>query len=201
MQVVSVKAFSDFWRIVKIKIHLKFKRGDLKIMFCPTCGKGENAPDTYCRNCGAFLTDSSGDASLMNRILGANMPEKRVNVGLAFDVLTLIFSSLLLIFLFGYFDRRYTRTGESPPIIYFVYVFLGAVTVWQLLSLIVGVAHKNKLGGRRKSATSTNSEKIKTAELNETTQDRLPPAEFENVAVPPSVTENTTKYLDKILRK
>jgi hypothetical protein len=172
-------------------------------MYCPNCGTAGQTPDTYCRNCGAFLTDfASGNASLVSRILGANTPEKRVNVGLAFDVLTLIFSSLLLIFLFGYFDGRYTRTGESPPpIIYFVYVFLGAVALWQLLSLIVGVSHKNKLSGRRESEAPTNSETMKTAELNETTQNRLPPADFENVVVPLSVTENTTKHLDKIPRK
>lgn len=172
-------------------------------MFCPNCGMGENKPDTYCRSCGAFLTDFSGDASLMNRILGANTPEKRVNVGLAFDVLTLVFSSLLLIFLFGYFDGRYTRTGESaPPIVYFVYVFLGLTAIWQLLSLIVGVSHKNKLSGRRRSEVSTISETMKNAVLNETIQDKLLPADLENVVVPQSsVTENTTKHLDKVPRK
>lgn len=93
-------------------------------MFCPNCGKGENAPDTYCRNCGEFLTDFSGNSSLLTRILGANTPDKRVNVGLAFDVLTFVLSLLLLIFLFGYFDGRGTRTGEATPtIVYLVYVF------------------------------------------------------------------------------
>jgi hypothetical protein len=171
-------------------------------MFCPNCGKAEQIPETYRRNCGAFLTRFSGNASLINRILGANTPEKRVNVGLTFDVLTLVFSSLLLVFLFGYFDGRYTRTGEAaPPIIYFVYVFLGLTAIWQLLSLIVGVSHKNKLSGRRKGEAGENTETIKTAELNETTQDKLPSADFENAVVPPSVTESTTKHLDKIPRK
>lgn len=171
-------------------------------MFCPNCGNADQSPDTYCRNCGVFLTNLPGDASLMNRILGSNTPEKRVNVGLAFDVLTLIFSSLLLIFLFGYFEGRYTRTGEAAPqIIYCVYAFLGLTAIWQLLSLIVGVSHKNKLRGRRKDETSEHSETMKTAELKETAQNRLPPAEFENAVAPPSVTEITTKHLHKIPRK
>ena len=129
-------------------------------MFCPNCGKADQTPDAYCRNCGEFLANSSGDASLINRILGANTPEKRVNIGLAFDVLTLIASALLLVFLFGYFDGRSTRTGEAaPPIVYLVYVFLGAVALWQLLSLIVGVSHQNKLCNRRKTESPSNAER------------------------------------------
>jgi uncharacterized membrane protein YuzA (DUF378 family) len=134
----------------------------------------------------------------MTRILGANTPEKRVNVGLAFDALTLVFSALLLVFLFGYFDGRYTRTGESAPtIVYLVYVFLGLTAIWQLLSLVVGISHKNKLSSRRKGEARANTEMIKTAELTDKEKDYLPPADTENI-VPPSVTEDTTKLLDKI---
>ncbi|HEX8565145.1 MAG TPA: hypothetical protein VF648_05705 [Pyrinomonadaceae bacterium] len=170
-------------------------------MFCPNCGKGENAPDTYCRNCGTFLTDLSGNTSLINRIIGANTPEKRVNVGLSFDALTLVFSSLLLVFLFGYFDGRYTRTGEAaPPIIYFVYAFLGFTAIWQLLSLIVGVSHKNKLRGRNKDNTSTGDKANEIADSPVAANNLLPPADARNV-VPPSVAENTTRHLDKIPRE
>lgn len=170
-------------------------------MFCPNCGNADQSPDTYCRNCGVFLTNFSGDASLMNRILGSNTPEKRVNVGLAFDVLTLIFSSLLLVFLFGYFDGRYTKTGEAaPPIIYLVYVFLGLFAVWQAASLLIGFNHKNKLNNRKTDEFSTDTVEYKTAELPETRNDYLPPANPANL-VPPSVTEDTTRHLDKIRRK
>lgn len=100
------------------------------------------------------------------------------------------------------FRRALDANGRSRAADYlFCLCFLGAVAVWQLLSLIVGVSHKNKLGGRRKSDTSTNSETMKTAELNETPQNRLHSADLENIVAPPSVTENTTKHLDKIPRK
>lgn len=45
-------------------------------MFCPNCGKADQTTDAYCRNCGAFLTDFSSDASLISRILGANTPDR-----------------------------------------------------------------------------------------------------------------------------
>lgn len=148
-----------------------------------------------------FLTDFSGNASLINRLLGANTPEKRVDIGLAFDVLTLILSALLLIFLFGYFDGRYTRTGEAtPPIVYLVYLFLGLVAIWQSLSLVVGIMHKGKLSGRKGSAASADSGISENAVLQETAKGYLPPADVVNVA-PPSVTEETTKILDKAIRK
>lgn len=145
--------------------------------------------------------DSSGSASLIYRILGANTPDKRVNIGLTFDLLTLIFSVLLLIFLFGYFDGRFARTGEStPPIIYLVYFFLGLVAVWQSLSLVVGISHKNKLSGRKKSDHPTTEGVKENAVLQEPTKQYLPPADVENL-VRPSVTEDTTRSLDKVRRK
>ncbi len=44
---------------------------------------------------------------------------------------------------------HYQRTHEStPPIIYPVYVFLGLVSAWQLLSFVIAMKLKSKLGGR-----------------------------------------------------
>ncbi|HEX8250376.1 MAG TPA: hypothetical protein VF599_19535 [Pyrinomonadaceae bacterium] len=173
-------------------------------MYCPNCGKGENAPDTYCRNCGEFLTDFSGNASLINRILGANTPDKRVNISLVFDVLTLISSIFLLFFLFGYFDGRYARTGEAAPtIIYLVYFFLGLFALWQFLSLFIGVMHKRKLSDRKKAATEADSEINADTALpprEAVVGKYLPPADAKNIAAP-AVTEQTTRNLDKVTRK
>ena len=148
-----------------------------------------------------YLTDLSSNTSLIDRILGANTPEKRVNIGITFDLLTLIFSSVLLIFLFGYFDGRFARTGESaPPIIYLVYLFLGLVAIWQLLSLVIGLSYKNKLSGRKKEDTPTDAGINENPAQPEPTEQYLPPADTQNI-VPPSVTEQTTRSLDKVRRK
>ena len=45
-------------------------------MFCPKCGKSDQAADSYCRSCGDFLIDPAQHTSLMNRILGITNPEK-----------------------------------------------------------------------------------------------------------------------------
>lgn len=142
--------------------------------------------------------------SLVDRIVGANTPDKRANVGLAFDSLTLISSLLLLFFLFGYFDGRFTRTGEAaPPVIYFVYVFLGLTAAWQLLSLIVGLSHKSKLRGRGNLSDAANKSANATGDSGpaETPQGYLPPANVENMVPPPSAYEDTTRQLDKTRRK
>jgi hypothetical protein len=170
-------------------------------MFCPNCGKGEQTPDTYCRNCGEFLADFSNKLSLINKVFGVNTPEKQVNVNLTINLITAIVSSLLLVFLNGYFDAHFTRTHEpTPPIIYFVYLFLGLVAVWQFLSFIINLNLKSKLSGTKSGEISAdlsaNENAISSAEAKES----LPPADIENI-VPASVTENTTKILDKLPRK
>src|SRR5687767_3729267 len=111
-------------------------------MFCPKCGKGEQVADTYCRSCGEYLVDPASNMSLMNRILGVSNPEKQVKFTLTIDLVTAIVSGFLLFFLMGYFDGMAAKTGlPTPPIVYLVYVFLGLVCAWQLLSFTVGTTY------------------------------------------------------------
>jgi hypothetical protein len=169
-------------------------------MFCPNCGKSEQAPDSYCRNCGEFLTDFSGKSYLINKILGGNTPDTQINVNLIINVLTTLASSLLLGFLNGYYDALYERTGEAaPPVIYLVYIFLGLVATWQFLSFLINMRLKRKLSGRKKGGT-VDASVDKNGVLSESTQNSLPEANFDNI-VPASVVEDTTKMLDKSPRK
>ena len=159
-------------------------------MFCPKCGKGEQTPDSYCRSCGDFLVGAANSTSLMTRILGISNPEKQVKFTLTIDLATAIVSGLLLFFLMGYFDGVYAKTGApTPPIVYLVYVFLGLVSMWQLLSFTVGTAYRKKLTAAKKSALSQ----------DQATGGSLPPADVKNV-VANSVTEQTTRNLDKVHR-
>jgi hypothetical protein len=159
-------------------------------MFCPKCGKGEQASDSYCRSCGEFLVDPTNSASLVNRILGISDPERQVKFTLTIDLVTAIVSGLLLFFLMGYFDGSFKKTGTpTPPIVYLVYVFLGLVSAWQLLSFTVGTTFRKKLTAGKK-----------TAVLGSQSRESLPPADEKNV-VANSITEQTTRNLEKIPRQ
>lgn len=160
-------------------------------MFCPKCGKGDQVADSYCRSCGDFLVDPTKHTSLMNRILGITNPEKQVKFTLTIDLVTAIVSGFLLFFLMGYFDGVRARTGVgTPPIVYLVYVFLGLVSAWQLLSFTVGTTYRKKLSAGKKAA-----------DLNQTAaRPSLPEADQKNV-VANSITEQTTRNLDKVPRR
>mgnify|MGYP003287817287 CR=1 FL=1 len=160
-------------------------------MFCPNCGKGEQTPDSYCRSCGDFLVSAANSTSLATRIFGIGNPEKQVKFTLTIDLVTAIVSGLLLFFLMGYFDGAYARTGApTPPIVYLVYIFLGFVSVWQLVSFTVGTAYRKKLTAAKKTALSQDQPYARGS---------LPPADVKNV-VANSVTEQTTRNLDKVSR-
>ena len=160
-------------------------------MFCPKCGKGEQTPDSYCRSCGNFLIDAANSTSLITRILGISNPEKQVKFTLTIDLVTAIVSGLLLFFLMGYFDGASKVTGvPTPPIVYLVYIFLGFVSAWQLLSFTIGTAYRKKLTAAKKTELSKDHSDARGS---------LPPADVKNV-VANSVTEQTTRNLDKVPR-
>ena len=160
-------------------------------MFCPKCGKGEQTPDSYCRNCGDFLVDATNNASLTNRMLGISNPDKQLKFALTINLVTAIVSGLLLFSLMGYFDGASKATGIPPPrIVYLVYIFMGLVSIWQLLSFTVGTAYQKKLSDRKKAALSGSLDG----------RFSLPPADETNV-VKPSITEQTTRNLEKIPRR
>jgi uncharacterized membrane protein YuzA (DUF378 family) len=170
-------------------------------MFCPNCGKGDQSPDSYCRSCGQFLTDFSGKAYLLNKLLGGSAPETQVNVNLTISIVTTIISAGLLGFLNGYYDALYARTGQSPPtVIYLVYIFLGLVAVWQFLSCLINIRLKRKLSGARAVGPVVEAGAEAEALSSRPTQKSLPQADLDST-VPPSVVEETTKILDKLPRK
>jgi hypothetical protein len=158
-------------------------------MFCPKCGKGDQAADSYCRSCGDFLIGAAQQASLMSRILGITNPEKQVKFTLTIDLVTAIVSGFLLFFLMGYFDAVHDKTGaRTPPIVFLVYIFLGLVSAWQLLSFTVGTTYRKKLNAAKKTINETDA------------RPALPEADQRNV-VANSITEQTTRNLDKVPRR
>lgn len=176
--------------------NLKYLRY-VSFMFCPNCGKSEQSPDSYCRNCGQFLTDFSGKSYLINKILGGNKPDTQVNINLTINVVTTLASCLLLGFLNGYYDSLYEKTGQkAPTVIYLVYIFLGLIAAWQTIGFLVNSRLKKKLSARKKAEAPADSGVDEKALPSGSTQKSLPQADFDNI-VPASVVEDTTKTLDK----
>ena len=125
----------------------------------------------------------------MNRLLGITNPEKQVKFALTIDLVTAIVSGFLLFFLMGYFDAVHDRTGaRTPPIVYLVYLFLGLVSAWQLLSFTVGTTYRKKLNAAKKTIDQAGA------------PSSLPEADQTNI-VANSITEQTTRNLDKVPRR
>jgi hypothetical protein len=170
-------------------------------MFCPNCGKSDQAPDSYCRSCGEFLADFSAKSYLINKLLGGSSPRTQIKVNLIINVVTVFVSALLLGFLNGYYDSLRERTGEAAPrIIYLVYIFLGLVTAWQLLGFLINLRLKRKLDGMRKGKTGAEPSVDENGLPSPPTQRSLTRGDFDNVG-PASVTQHTTKILDKTPRR
>lgn len=164
-------------------------------MFCPRCGAGDQMSDSYCRICGGYLIDPDAGRSVYGIVLGFLTPEKQASVRFWMDLAATLASVVLLFFLFGYFDGRKARTGESAPsIIYFVYVFLALVAVWQGLNLALSMIQRSR--PRRPAGEPT----AKPAEIDAMTEKDLylPPTTLPpDAEMSPSVGEQTTRQLRK----
>jgi hypothetical protein len=166
-------------------------------MFCPNCGKSDQSPDSYCRNCGEFLYDFSAKSYLLNKILGGITPKTQIKVNLIINVVTLFASFLLLGFLKGYYDSLYEKTGElTPRIIYLVYIFLGLISAWQFLSLLINSKLNKKLARRNKASIPNGSSVSENDLSSPSTQRSLPQMDINNINSV-NVTQRTTKILDK----
>lgn len=167
-----------------------------EIMFCPNCGKDEQALNTYCRQCGEFLPDHSDKKRSFS--MGGNTPEEQIRVNLVLNFLSGTVSLILAILLYATFWNK----PETSPVIYIVAAFLLAMCGWQFSTFRVGLKLKKtfelrKNGGEIENAMPGDKSVFQSAK----TKDLLPEADFTDV-VPTSVTENTTKHLsEKISRK
>ena len=170
-------------------------------MFCPSCGTGEQTPDSYCRRCGEFLTDYSAKSYIFNKLLGEGNPRKQVKLNLIMNSVTFLVSAFLLGFLNGHYDALHDRTGEGPPrVIYLVYVFLTLVTLWQLLGFIINRKLLKKLDAGGKGAQHHEPAAVKDSLPPRTTKRSLPQGGFGDSAVG-SATEHTTRSLEEVPRR
>lgn len=171
-------------------------------MFCPNCGNADQTPDSFCRNCGEYFTDSSNKFNLIYRFLGVDTADKQITAGIIINFFGAVFSFLLMVFLVGYYDAGQNRNPpvETPVIIYFVYAFLLFITVWQTLGFILGIGLKSKFSNRKDGLTTPDSTLKENAVGAGQRRESLSPANFEDI-VTPSAAENTTRNLVKEPRK
>ncbi len=158
-------------------------------MFCPNCGKAEQALNTYCRQCGEFLSGYADNKR--SSAFGGDTPEEQIRANLILNFLSGAVSFILAILLYAAFWNE----PQTSPIIYLVAAFLLAMCGWQFSTFRVGLKLKKtfdrrKNGGKIETAAQIENNVFQSAK----TKDLLPEADFTNV-VPASVTEKTTKTL------
>lgn len=166
-------------------------------MFCPNCGKADQDLNSYCRNCGEFLFDTSDKLSIIYKFFGINTPEKQINAGILFDLAGVIFCIILLGFLIGYFQSQADRDplATTPGIIYAVYIFLIFISAWQFFGFFLNLNLKSKFEKRSKSEIISKGANIDSNLTAADTLELLPQANWDD-AIPTNVTENTTRKLN-----
>lgn len=150
-------------------------------MFCPKCGKADQVPETYCRQCGTFL---SGSSTLAKR---ESPPEENIKVNSVISLWTVIVSFTLAILLFAILGFR----DNTHPLIYVTAGLLIGMGAWHIQTFIRTRSLKKQW--KRRGA---NIESDPAAVNQAITGKLLEQPDFESMA-PASVTDHTTKHLSE----
>ena len=155
-------------------------------MFCPNCGKADQLPETYCRQCGLYLLDFS------KPLKRKSPPEEHLKANTVLSVMTIIASftlSFLLFLVLGF--RSFTH-----PLIYAAAGILLAIGGWHIQTLIRTLMLKKQW--KRRVPLSEIQAPLETpaAFKSMSTAKLLDEADFTD-AIPASVTEHTTRHLAK----
>jgi hypothetical protein len=155
-------------------------------MYCPRCGKAEQVPETFCRQCGLFLPD------LSKPVKREIPPEEHLKANTILNALTIVVSFTLSILLFAI-------VPDKHPMIYFTAGILIAIGAWHIQTFIR--TQKLKKQWKRRAPLSAPLSEIaqglpetEWAFKSASTAQLLDQADFGNT-VPASVTENTTRHL------
>ncbi len=154
-------------------------------MFCPRCGKAEQSPETFCRQCGLFLPDMS------KPVKRESPPEEHFKANTVLSILTIITSFTLAILLYSFFGFR----TNTHPLIYVTAGLLLGIGGWHIQTLIRTRQLKEQWK-RRAPLTEAQTARHETtpAFKSASTAKLLTQADFAHT-VPASVTENTTRHL------
>ena len=156
-------------------------------MFCPRCGKADQLPETYCRQCGLLLPD------LSKPVKREIPPEEHLKANTVLNALTIVVSFTLSILLFAVIPDKH-------PLIYATAGLLIAIGAWHIQTFI----RTQKLKKQWKRRTPLTE--IQTADIQATSPETPPAFKSASTAklldqgdladrLPASVTENTTRHL------
>jgi hypothetical protein len=154
-------------------------------MFCPRCGKADQLPETYCRQCGLYLTDFS------KPLKRESPPEEHLKANTVLSVMTIVASFTLSFFLFLVLGFR----SFTHPLIYVTAGILLAMGGWHIQTLIRNLMLKQQWKRRVPlGEIQAASPETPPAVRSTSTGKLLDQADFAD-AIPVSVTEHTTRHL------
>ena len=151
-------------------------------MFCPKCGKADQSPETYCRQCGVFLPD------LSKPLVAITAPEQHVKANLVLGTMTVVTSFTLAILLYLFF----LGLPEAPSVIYVMFGLLIAMGIWHIQTVwrsLLLKKHFKESKARREQTPDPGNPGIE----NDTNK-LLEKADFDKYQ-PASVTDRTTRQL------
>jgi hypothetical protein len=153
-------------------------------MFCPRCGKAEQIPETYCRQCGLYLFDFSKPRKR------ERPPEEHLKANTVLSVMTIVASftlSFLLFLILGF--RSFTH-----PLIYATAGILIAIGGWHIQTLLRTLMLKNQWK-RRDALSEIPAAPVETSAFNSASTGKLLDQPDFADAIPVSITEHTTRHL------
>ena len=92
-------------------------------MYCPRCGRAEQVPETFCRQCGLFLPN------LSKPVKREIPPEEHLKANTVLNSLTIVVSFTLSILLLA-------SVPDKHPLIYVTVGLLIAIGAWHIQTLI-----------------------------------------------------------------
>ncbi len=163
-------------------------------MFCPNCGKSDQAENTYCRQCGEFLNDFKKKSK--NFSFGGETPQEQIRTNLVLNLLSAIVSiaSGLILFI------KFSDLGSEFSIVFLIAAFLLAMGGWQLSTFFIGLKQRKTLNRNQLKSNIEDEITAKNKLNNLTNNELLPEADFSD-DIPASVVENTTRKLGEKIKR
>ena len=160
-------------------------------MFCPGCGKSDQKPQTYCRQCGEFLADFK-----VRPRFGGETPEKQILISQFLTAITGLTG-----FGMGFALLFHFWGADSIHLVLFLAMAFSFVTgFWQTAVFFINRNLNSRLRNqKREDGRESPSNKVREFTDVETNE-LLPEADFDGV-VPASVTERTTKNLKQKINR
>lgn len=161
-------------------------------MFCPKCGKGEQAPNAYCRQCGEWLPDLTKRG---RKSFGGDSPDESLKISLFLSAMSSIVALLFSLWLYA----TYLGKENVPAIIYLTAAFLLAIAGWQASNFYIAFKLRRNLARRRSGSFAPQTNELRGASQANAALPAADDSQF--VQTVGSVTENTTELLEPIAQR